>query len=642
LKRLWVGIALAAGTARAEDGVDAHGFAFGPIEPDLRDPIGWVRPGAYWGGDVYAGLVAEYVRRPLVAVTTSETQGPLFQTAVIRDLATFDVLAGFTAHKRVRVDVAFPLHLLSYGAVDGLKGPAPGDVRATVSGVFLRPEETVGGGGIGVGGSIWVDAPSGSPDRFLGRGGLGGGGRATLTMEAPIATFNAHLGLQFDPKVAVANLTGTDQLTAGLGVALSASDHVGIGLEASGALGLSRNDVRGAASPAEAVLSFRVLPEGAPPVVFGVGRALTRGVGAPDLRAFAAVAFGKWRPLREIDVDPVGVVETTDTCPAEAEVRNGWKDDDGCPDRLSAVSTEVVFEGQPRPGAHLAIEGLPEAWQKTWRPGTPPVEVMPETVLVGRASSDGCLQGDTRITATEGDVALRVELSRVLDARVTVLVEDMNGHPLPNAAVTWLSDTPLCVPGQEVTTNAQGRVAMGIGAGQHQLVVAAAGYDTVFSGVEFSAGEERTLAVALSPEVVEVEAPEEALVRLEAERIAILEKVHFETAKAVIKPESFELLDQVAQVVIDHPDVGRVEIAGHTDNRGSDSYNLDLSQRRADAVRAYLIRQGVPEERLVATGYGETRPIDPTDSDAAFEANRRVDFDLIDQRDDGAAPEPAP
>lgn len=110
----------------------------------------------------------------------------------------------------------------------------------------------------------------------------------------------------------------------------------------------------------------------------------------------------------------------------------------------------------------------------------------------------------------------------------------------------------------------------------------------------------------------------------------------------MIKPESFELLDQVAQVVIDHPDVGRVEIAGHTDNRGSDSYNLDLSQRRADAVRAYLIRQGVPEERLVATGYGETRPIDPTDSDAAFEANRRVDFDLIDQRDDGAAPEPAP
>jgi OOP family OmpA-OmpF porin len=68
-----------------------------------------------------------------------------------------------------------------------------------------------------------------------------------------------------------------------------------------------------------------------------------------------------------------------------------------------------------------------------------------------------------------------------------------------------------------------------------------------------------------------------------------------------------------------------LSVEGHTDNRGDEASNLDLSLRRAQAVVNYLIRKGVAGNRLVAKGYGETRPLDPADTEAAWEANRRVD-----------------
>ena len=229
---------------------------------------------------------------------------------------------------------------------------------------------------------------------------------------------------------------------------------------------------------------------------------------------------------------------------------------------------------------------------------------------------------------------LVVDLQRTLDARVTVRVEDIDGVRIEGAEVAWLSDTPLCVPGEARTVDANGRVQTAVGAGEHTLVVDAEGYEMIYEAFTFESGQERELAVVLTPEVVEEPEPEAALVVVERRQIRILEKVLFETAKAVIRPESFELLDQVAQTVLDNPGVGRVEVSGHTDARGSDSYNMDLSQRRADAVRAFLIRRGVSEDRLLSQGYGEERPIADNETDDGREANRRVEFNLIDVPDD--------
>ncbi len=107
--------------------------------------------------------------------------------------------------------------------------------------------------------------------------------------------------------------------------------------------------------------------------------------------------------------------------------------------------------------------------------------------------------------------------------------------------------------------------------------------------------------------------------------IRITQKVHFATDRATILPDSYPLLNTVAQVLRDFPEV-TVEVQGHTDSRGSDRHNQRLSERRANAVRDYLIAQGISPHRLTARGYGESRPLETNRTPAGRAANRRVQF----------------
>ena len=112
-------------------------------------------------------------------------------------------------------------------------------------------------------------------------------------------------------------------------------------------------------------------------------------------------------------------------------------------------------------------------------------------------------------------------------------------------------------------------------------------------------------------------------------KIEILDKVYFEYNKDIIKKESYPILDAVAATLQGNPDIKLIEIQGHTDERGNDAYNLDLSDRRSKSVRKYLIDKGVNEERLTAQGYGETQPVDPHHNEQAWAANRRVEFLIL-------------
>jgi outer membrane protein OmpA-like peptidoglycan-associated protein len=115
------------------------------------------------------------------------------------------------------------------------------------------------------------------------------------------------------------------------------------------------------------------------------------------------------------------------------------------------------------------------------------------------------------------------------------------------------------------------------------------------------------------------------------EKIEILQKVHFAYGRARIKPDSYSLLNQVAQVLQGHQEIKKIRVEGHTDARGSDASNMRLSQRRANAVRTYLLKQGVDPARLKAVGYGESKPIAPNSSDVGREANRRVEFVILEK-----------
>jgi OmpA-OmpF porin, OOP family len=108
-------------------------------------------------------------------------------------------------------------------------------------------------------------------------------------------------------------------------------------------------------------------------------------------------------------------------------------------------------------------------------------------------------------------------------------------------------------------------------------------------------------------------------------RSLVLRGVNFHEARAVLLPESRAVLDGVAQSLVANPQV-RVEVAGHADSRSPAEYNLWLSQARAEAVRAYLIERGVAADRLVARGYGITRPIATNSTAAGRARNRRVEL----------------
>ncbi|MCB9599636.1 MAG: OmpA family protein [Sandaracinus sp.] len=112
--------------------------------------------------------------------------------------------------------------------------------------------------------------------------------------------------------------------------------------------------------------------------------------------------------------------------------------------------------------------------------------------------------------------------------------------------------------------------------------------------------------------------------------VRITQQVHFATNRAVILPDSFTLLNTVAQVLRDYPEIS-LEVQGHTDDRGSDRHNMRLSQQRADAVRDYLLRQGIAQERLVSRGYGETQPMESNRTPEGRAANRRVEFVRTDE-----------
>lgn len=111
-----------------------------------------------------------------------------------------------------------------------------------------------------------------------------------------------------------------------------------------------------------------------------------------------------------------------------------------------------------------------------------------------------------------------------------------------------------------------------------------------------------------------------------SEEVTQLEGVYFETNKADLTPESRSALDKAASNLA-LCEGQSFEIAGHTDARASESYNLSLSQARAEAVRSYLINKGVNPSQLAAKGYGETQPLNRnTNDEEALKENRRVEL----------------
>ena len=105
----------------------------------------------------------------------------------------------------------------------------------------------------------------------------------------------------------------------------------------------------------------------------------------------------------------------------------------------------------------------------------------------------------------------------------------------------------------------------------------------------------------------------------------VLEGVNFDFDKATLRQEDIAIIDRDVTSLDKWGNVN-IEVAGHTDSRGSDAYNMNLSQQRAEAVRNYLVSKGIAADRLSAKGYGESQPVAGNVTDEDRFKNRRVEL----------------
>lgn len=117
-------------------------------------------------------------------------------------------------------------------------------------------------------------------------------------------------------------------------------------------------------------------------------------------------------------------------------------------------------------------------------------------------------------------------------------------------------------------------------------------------------------------------------IKYELPKVYKLESVYFESARSQLKPASFPSLRNLAEIMVNKKKLV-IEVGGHTDDVGDDSYNQKLSEQRAMAVKSFLVKRGVDAERVKAVGYGESMPVVPNDTPEGRQQNRRTEVKIL-------------
>ncbi len=598
-----------------EEGFDAHGFQLAAFDGDLRDPTTVHRAGRLTSGEWFLGGLLEYANAPLVAVTTA-ADGTKSATAVLDHLVVANFSGGVALHERVRLDAALPVYFVSVDGDRAPQGAALGDLRTTAMVAIVRPDAA--DEGLGVGLSLHLDVPTGSPRRFLGQRSVAGGGRLLASYARGALTFSGELGLQLNPAIELDNLVNADQLIVGVAAGYQLTDRSSLTLELRTLPAFQTSMEHGTQSPTEILLSGRYRTRRGGHLLVGVGAGLPRGVGAARARVFLGGGFGRVVRKDLSDEDGDGVIGEMDGCPMRPETVNGYLDTDGCPDALGSLSVDARFAGEGLMGAEVVLRDSEGREQRfTTEAARRIFEAMPGSDWRAEASVD-CVAGTGKAQVGEGRSDLVIRMDSVRDTTVGFVVVDEVGEPVPGAVVRWQSERLGCAPEEALALATDGTGVQDLGEGPATLIVEAPGYRIHRDELDLR-GESVELRVELAP----------AKVAIEGEQIRILEKVFFETGSAVISEVSFGLLDEVSVTIQAHRELGRIEVQGHTDDQGDDTFNLELSQQRAGAVQAYLMDSGVSVERLAAVGYGETRPVDDNSTTAGRDANRRVEFRIV-------------
>ncbi len=323
--------------------------------------------------------------------------------------------------------------------------------------------------------------------------------------------------------------------------------------------------------------------------------------------------------------------------PCVAEIREVVKEVDRTPpvEPMGTIHGKITDEkGAPIEGATIDFVGTQLPRQATDAQGTftsVPVKPGNYTVRVGKKDyHDQDLQ--VTVVRTDGatDITMQLKAKGPEQCSIYVFVKDDEGKPVGGTLRVEGKSMDEKDVKLEVPLSAEGKAEVKVFPGAYEIIFSEPEHLTRSATVTLP----KCTVTPVELIVKKKPAKSTAQINRKQRQITITERIQFKLDSAELLAESLIILDEVAALMIDNPEILELEVQGHTDDKGKADHNLKLSQDRADAVREYLIKQGVKGDRLTAKGYGHSKPRFANISSRLREKNRRVEFKINKMKED--------
>ncbi|MCP3059839.1 OmpA family protein [Myxococcus sp. K38C18041901] len=553
---------------QASQAIDVQQYKPGPGAYDLLGLQG-ARVGKHL--DWNLGLSVNYADDPL---NLFDPRRDAYVYRIVDSQLTVDVMGALALFDWLEIGVALPISTttsqpageVAPSLAQGVDATGLGDLRLVPKARLLSTE-----GGLHLAVAASVTIPTSGGDEFLGADGLTFQPRLLAEWANPHVRLLANVGVNLRGEERLRNLRVGNEFAYGIGAEVPLSEKLSVAATLAGALGLKETNTEERPLEALGALKYRFTRELAAHV--GAGPGLTRGYGTPRFRVLAGLSW------TASSAAPKTAASSAPPCALGPEDYDGFQDDDNCldpdDDNDGILDGPDVCPGEPETyNGYQDEDGCPDSPNEhAPADGASPEATAPLTLAPAPVDTDkdGIIDSEDRCPNEPED----------LDG-----FEDADGCPDPDNDKDGIPDTVDQCPLEAETIN----------------------------GVKDEDG-----------------CPDQgkSSVRLEGSRIVILDKVYFATSKDVILRKSYGLLTQVASVLKANPQLEVVRVEGHTDSQGADAKNLNLSQRRANKVKAFLVKAGIAPERLEAVGFGETKPVDTNKTAKGRENNRRVEFNIV-------------
>lgn len=360
------------------------------------------------------------------------------------------------------------------------------------------------------------------------------------------------------------------------------------------------------------------------PVIRGLALNLAAEIGLTGVETF----------VHELPATPpynifMGVSYAYDPKPRVVEKVKLVKEEKECEKPLEAAkiigTVKDVKSGEPIPDAIVTFSGLDVGAVATDSNGKFVSWPLPAGEITVHVKANNYHEKDCKVQLPEtGEVELECALEPLPKKGILIVQVKDEEEQSVSGAIVYAIDAS----GNKfsIRTDASGTGEIQLEQGLYDVRVEAEGFMLKQrQGVELRSGAQVTLEIQVRHK------PKKALVKITKDQIKILKQVHFRTNSAEIDPDSHALLEEIADVILRNPELCKIEIQGHTDNVGKREYNIELSQKRADAVRDFLIQAGVAPERLTSKGFGPDVPIAPNVLPTGRAKNRRVELHIIER-----------